>query len=492
MISATLYQWNLRNSRIPLIAAGAMLAVGLAALQAVSLKWSAMLLAVVLMTALAGCKMEAALVLYTFAAFVPIGPFFAVTGRTGYAEGLYVSELVLGLLLIVWATGLVFRTIGNKRLPLHKSPINAPLLLLIGVSVFSFIAAKFTWDYRVPTEHRYNITQVTEIGLLCMPIAAYLLISNSLKDLRWIKAVFFSVLAVGAIGFASDCPWIHLPDFLNIRWTGLLTIPLLSFLYAYIVVHKEFSWKQLLALCLLGLLFAVQFSYTSWVVMWLSASVSLCAISWYRSKRLFAVVISLVLLTCLLRIDLFRGILEAERAEQSLQRFSIWAASLKMVFGRLLWGIGPDNFYPYYSHYYAGVYRTMNVSTPHSNWVQIFVQYGIIGLAAFIWFIVVCFRNLSRLYRRAQKTFEREVLLTALGTFSGMVVISGLGDYIFPARANGGLVNFGITVYLWILLGVAMSLPRSPETEFASNSSTSSLGEPSASDPAERSDKRAG
>jgi O-antigen ligase len=460
VISATSYQLNLKNNRIPLIAAGATLAIGLALLQVVSLTWSAMVLALVLMTALAMCKMEAALVLYALAAFMPIGPFFSVAGRLGYEQGLYPSELLLGLLVFIWGIGLLFHAIRDKKLPISASPINAPLFVLIGASVFSFIAAQFTWDYRVPIEHRYNITQIAEIGLLCMPVAAYLLISNSLKDLRWVKAICCSVLVVGVIGFASDCPWIRLPAFFNIPWTGLLTIPLISFLYAYIVLHKELGLKQLAAACLLALVLAVQFRYLSWVVMWLSVSVSLCAISWYRSRRLFAVVISLALITCLLRIDLFRDILEAERAEQSLERFNIWATSFKMLLSRPLWGVGPDNFYPYYSHHYADFYQTMNVTSPHSNWLQILVQYGIIGLAAFIWFIVACILSLSRFYRQAQGTFEREVLLATLGTFAGMVVISGVGDYIFPTRANGGLTTFGITVYNWILLGIAFGLGR--------------------------------
>ena len=460
MISATSYIENLRNNRIPIILAGAALAVGLGVLQVVSLKWSALVLALILVTVLAICKMEAAMVVYALAAFLPIGPFFAVTGRFGYEQGLYPSELLLGLLAFVWGAGLVFRVIRDKKLPIQRGPIDAPLFLLIGASIFSFIAAQFTWDYNVPTEHRYYVTQITEIGLLCMPVAVYLLISNSLKDLRWAKAMCSAILVVGIVGFASDCPWIHLPAFFNISWTGLLTIPLISLLYAYIVLHREFAWKQLAASCALFLVLVVQFKYMSWVVMWLSASVSLCVISWYRSKKLFATVMCVALLTCLLKMGLFRDLLQAERAGSSLERFDIWASSFKIGFGRLLWGIGPDSFYPYYSHYYANTYQTLNVSSPHSNWVQMFVQYGIIGFIAFVWFIVLCLRSLSALYRRAQGTFEREVLLAATGTFAGMVIISGLGDYIFPARANGGLTTFGITVYNWILLGVAFGLGR--------------------------------
>ena len=470
MISATSYRWNLRDSRIPIIAAGIVLAVGFAALQAVSPKWSAMLLTAVLMTALATYKMEAALVLYTLVAFMPIGPFFSVTGSSGYSEGLYASELVLALLVFVWGVGLLFHTIRDKKLPVNKSPINTPLLLLIGISLFSFIAAQFTWDYRVPTEHRYLVSQITEIGLLCMPIAVYLLVSNSLKELRWVKAVYFSVLAVGVIGFASDCPWIHLPDFFNIRWTGLLSVPLISFLYAYILLHKEFGLKQLAAAGFLALVLAVQFRYLSWVVMWLSASVSLCVISWYRSKKLFAAVMCVALLTCLLRADLFRGVLDAERAERSLDRFNIWGSSIEMLLGRPLWGVGPGNYYPYYTHYFASVYGGATVPSAHSAYVQVLAQYGVLGLGFLCWFIVRATRVLRNSFLQESDVWRKTLFLGTLGTFIAWATISFLGEYLVGTRGNNGLANFGITVYVWILLGVAVSLCRSSETGDVSDS----------------------
>jgi len=422
-----------------------------------SLKWSMALLGLVIMTALAICKMEGAIALYALVAFMPIGPFFAVTGKYGYSEGLYASELMLGLLVFVWVAGLLLHVIRDKELPLQKNPINAPLFLLIGASVFSFIAAKFTWDYRVPTEHRYTITEITEIGLLCMPVAVYLLISNSLKDLRWVKAVFFAVLIVGVIGFASDCPWIHLPDFFNIRWTGLLTIPLISFAYAYVIFQEKPTWKQLLIACLLATLMSVQFAYRSWVVMWLSACVSLCVISWYRSKKLFFAIACVALVTCLLRIDLFREMFASEKAERSLERFGVWGSSIQMIISRPLWGVGPGNYYPYYTHYYASIYGAAQVPSAHSAYIQILAQYGVLGLAFLGWFIVRCFMTLRHAFLRALDPWRKMFMLGTLGVFSAFAAISFFGEYLVGTRGNSGLANFGITVYVWILIGVALS-----------------------------------
>lgn len=460
MIYAVPYQLNTRAVRISLVVVGAVLAISLGVWQVESFKWSAAALAALLFMSLAVFKMEAAIVIFALTAWMSLGPLLTATGRFGYTDGLYSSELMVGLLISVWGARLILITIQRKRIPLQRSPIDLPLFCLIGVAIFSFIAAQFTWDYRVPTAHKYYITQIAEIGLLCMPVAVYLLVSNSLKDVRWVKAVYWSVLAVGALAFCVMCPWIKVPFPFRMFWAGLLPMPLISFLYAYIVLQKKFDSKLLMAICVLAVMLVVQYWYTSWVVMWLSTSVSLCVISWHRSKKLsVAVFCSVALFIVLLKPDLFKSVLAAETAEGSIQRFKIWASCVKIAVARPFWGIGPDNFYPYYSHYYADIFRTLNVSSPHSNYLQILVQYGFLGLGAFLWFLYAGYRMLVRSYREQAATmWEKTVFLGTTGVFAGMACAAGLADYLFPARANGGLLSFGTTVYMWILLGTAVSL----------------------------------
>jgi hypothetical protein len=450
-----------RAAQISLIFVAAVLAISLSMLLSIAPKWTAVGVAVLLFAAIAAFKTEAAIVLYTLTAFVVVGPILAVSGRFGHTDGLYSSELMLGLLALAWGGRLVFQTIREKRVPLRRSEIDLPLLALVSAAVFSFVAALFTWDYTVPTAHRYYITQITEIALMCMPIFVYLLVSNSLHELRWIKAVYRSVLLVGAVGFLIGCPWIKVPVYVRTFWTGLLPVPLISFLYAYIVFQPKLDWKLLVAILVLTVLLVVQFGYLSWVVMWFSTSVSLCVISWHRSRKLFVVVAcSVILFILLLRADLLKQILTAEAAEGSTQRFKIWASCIKMALASPVWGIGPDNFYPYYSHRYADVFGTANVSSPHSNYFQILVQYGFLGLAAFLWFLLRGYRMLVRFHRDAVGPWEKSVFVGATGLFVGMACGAGLADYLVPARANGGLVSFSTTVYPWIVLGLAVSLHR--------------------------------
>jgi len=458
MIFAVSHQPASRARSVLLIVVGVVLAVALSVGQALSPKWAAAALAAMLLMTLAAYKMEAAIVFFALTVFMIIGPVIGVTGRFGHSDGLYTSELMLGLLVLVWGARLLFLAIRDKRLELNSNPINPPLFCLIGVALFAFIAAQFTWDVNVPTEHRYLLRQLTELGMLCMPIAVYLMVSNTIKDIRWAKAVYYAVLAVGVIGFLMSSSLLRMPPFMKPLWRGLLPVPLISFLYAYIMLRKSLDLKLLVAGCALVVLIIFQFTGLAWVVMWLSAAVSICVISWHRSKALSIVLACVVLLLVAFQPDFLTRIYEEETASRSFERIDLWSSIVRMTMRRPLWGIGPGNFYPYYSYRYAQEYSTINVSSPHSNYFQMLVAYGFLGLGCFVWFIITCLRMLKTSLDIARDRWQRTFFLGMNGYFAGMAVIAFLADYLIPTSANGGLATFSITVYTWLLLGVAASL----------------------------------
>jgi O-antigen ligase len=458
MILAASNQSASRARSVLLIVIGVVLALALSVGQALSPQWATAALAAMLLTTLAVCKMEAAIVFFTLTVFMIIGPLVAVTGRFGHSDGLYTSEFMLGLLALVWGARLVFLTIRNKRFPLDHNPINLPLFCLIGSAIFAFIAAQFTWDINVPTEHKYLLRQLTEIGLLCMPITVYLMVSSTIKDVRWAKAVYYAVLAVGVVGFLMCSSILRMPDFFRPQWRGLLPVPLISFLYAYVILRDRFDLKLLMVGTALVVLVVFQFTGLEWAVMWLSTGISLCVISWYRSKRLSIALACAVLLLLALRPGFLTGIYETETASRSFERIDLWSSIVRITMTRPLWGIGPGNFYPYYSYRYALEYGTINVSSPHSNYFQILIEYGFLGLICFVWFIIACVRMLKNSLGLAKDNWQRTFLLGVNGHFAGMAVIAFLADYLIPTSANGGLATFSITVYTWLLLGVAASL----------------------------------
>lgn len=460
MTSVVSHQLNPKLTKVALIAAAAVASMSLGVWQAVAPEQAAIVLLALIYIALAICKLEAAIVVYTLTAFMVIGPVYAVTGRFGYTDGFFTSELMLGLLVLVWGARLLSLAIRNKRVVLNSAPINLPLLCLIATAIFAFIAAQFTWDDTVPIEHRYLLRQVTDIGLLCMPVTACIMVGNVIRGVRWAKAVYGAVLVVGIIGFCVNNHWLRMPGFVRLFWWGLLPVPLISFLYAHVLLREKFDWRLLVAIVALAALLFYQFAFLSWVVMWFSTAISLCVITWHRSKKLAIMLACVVLLLIAYHPSMITRVYETEAAQRSTERIDLWRSAIQMAMRRPVWGIGPGNFYPYYSHHYAKEYGTINVSSPHSNYVQIMVEYGLLGVACFVWFIIACLKMLKDSLALAKTSWQRTFFLGMNGYFAGMAAAAFLADYLVSSSSNSGLASFSTTIYTWLLLGVACGLRR--------------------------------
>ena len=100
-------------------------------------------------------------------------------------------------------------------------------------------------------------------------------------------------------------------------------------------------------------------------------------------------------------------------------RLVVWKGGLATVPARPFQGYGPAGWYRVIG------YRIGTVA-PHSTWLAILVEEGIIGLTLYLGLFVVVFSRLLVL-----PTFERRVSLTLLGTL--MIAITPLGWDVYKA-----------------------------------------------------------
>jgi O-antigen ligase len=94
-------------------------------------------------------------------------------------------------------------------------------------------------------------------------------------------------------------------------------------------------------------------------------------------------------------------------------RLRIWKAGLMAVPGRPFQGYGPAGWYP------AVGLQAGNVA-PHSTWLGLLVEEGLIGLALYLSLYAILLKRLTRL-----PTFERRVGIVLLGTLA--VAVTPLG-----------------------------------------------------------------
>ena len=93
------------------------------------------------------------------------------------------------------------------------------------------------------------------------------------------------------------------------------------------------------------------------------------------------------------------------------------------------------------------------IGTPHNQYLNILVEFGIVGLVAWLVFLVAAWRTGLRIYRDATHPVHRSFALGWLGMFAGMVAGGVTGDFMIHSIRNGGIELFSGYYLQWVLLG---------------------------------------
>jgi len=190
---------------------------------------------------------------------------------------------------------------------------------------------------------------------------------------------------------------------------------------------------------------------------WLSGLIAsmtvVLVVTWYRSKALFAVVLSIILVALFVFPGIYYNIHNESAAGGDFDRFVIWADAFHMFMGvNPILGIGPGNYYPYVLYHNTIWFGQNTYTTAHSNYAQMAAELGLLGLGVFLWVIVGGLR-LGIRAARMRLSEHRWLGIAATALFAGMAAASFFGDYLFPSRGNNGIANFGTTVYTWLIMG---------------------------------------
>jgi O-antigen ligase len=125
-----------------------------------------------------------------------------------------------------------------------------------------------------------------------------------------------------------------------------------------------------------------------------------------------------------------------------------------------VFGVGFGNYH-FYSQLFAirGWYVPLN---SHNNYVDIFIQTGIVGALAFVWFVWEMVILMLRLRRDLEDGFSKGYVNAAIGGFAGMLAVGLLGDWFLPFVYNIGLNGFRASVVGWVFLGGVVALAEFP------------------------------
>jgi O-antigen ligase len=183
---------------------------------------------------------------------------------------------------------------------------------------------------------------------------------------------------------------------------------------------------------------------------WIATLAGLLVVAFYQGKRLvpimgFAVVLVMLLVPSVAErfSDLSTETTRSGAAGNSLVwRFEYWRQALELSENPI---IG------------AGL-RTVQASTdvskePHNDFIRVYVETGLIGLSAYLWFLVSLARNARRSIRRTRSPLEHSVAVGFAGCLAAFLLLSLVSNVISQL------------VILWYFLAFAVAAAAGPRLE---------------------------
>jgi O-antigen ligase len=389
--------------------------------------------------------------LYAVLGAAPLLQLGAFSGRT-ISQGLMMAESLATVLFVVWFV----RRSSRRR---ARAPFELPWLLFALVALTSQFAVMLLPDHRV--EPSAWAVAAAQLLLVLWPIGVYLATAEfvtSTEHLQWLQRAVIGLATAQLVA-----PWLPPPWRPYVGWVWTFGIFASPFAFAATFATRRVPVRLfLVGVAVLPFVRGVQ-DGKAFLYLYVAAGVG--TILWLRSSRLVAVAgatLAAVVLAAVVVVgdDVTRPVRALVAQEQrqmsyggrsgrgqlALDALSIWQEAP-------LLGVGPANSYIY-------MLQRSPIGTPHNQYLNILVEFGVLGLAAWLAFLAFALRTGLRIYRRTVHPAHRTFVLGWLGMFAGMVVGGVTGDFMVHSVRNGGIELFSGYYLQWIMLGGLVAVDR--------------------------------
>lgn len=215
-------------------------------------------------------------------------------------------------------------------------------------------------------------------------------------------------------------------------------------------------WFVPLAMCL-GIVFT--FDRLHWVTMGLTLGIAGIILR----RRAVVFILGAVLLASLLSPTIrFRAVQFADLGSLTSGRDVLWKGASTLISVHPMIGFGPRTFSEIFPFFELLPFR--GVGSWHNDYLQVYMESGLVGLLPLVWLIVATFVYARRLLRSATLSLEQRRLVLSL-----LIALS----LIFLA---GGVIDTHVGIVFRTLLGLlALLLTRTGESSTAQPDSLSGI-----------------
>jgi O-antigen ligase len=366
------------------------------------------------------------------------------------------SRIVASLLVTAGVFGfwIVRMALLDRRVRLRPSRANAPLLAFVGITVVSYLWSNAFRDPMVVAWRTWPLVQLGAMAVMVLLPGAFWLTANLLPNRRWIEALAAIMIVAGMVATVKD--YLALPlAFLQVR-------PLFPMWFAALACSQGLynrrlppAVRGLLLLAVAAHLYYLVFGVMSWVSAWLPPALALMVVVALRSRPLLMLMIVAAIVLVGVNVERLQIAVAEERQTSLFTRLDAYAVNWRVTGKHILFGTGPAGYAVYYMSYFPEL-----AMATHSNYLDILSQTGILGLLAFLVFLVAMGRLALDLWgnTRGRRDFSEGFAAAYAGGLAAMLVAAALGDWVVPFVYTQTIAGFDYALYTWVMLGAAQAL----------------------------------
>jgi len=398
-----------------------------------------------------------------------------LTIGTGTEVSLTAPVLLIPAVALAWLAG----SLGRHSVRLRSSPATLPLLLFVGSSLLSLVAGTAYWDPMVHRPANLVFVQLGQIAIFVLSAVAFLLPAELARDERWLQVATFVFIGTGSIvvlqylipGIWSIGGW----SIAGQANTAMLWTWLGAMAAGQLACNNRLSAAVRLALAavLLGSAYVVWVVQREWLSGWVPFTVAVLAVLWlrvWRSRRTLGIVLAVLLLV--IGVVAYPWLYEhaggKSEEETSLGgRLLLYERTLELVKGHSLLGLGPAAYrhYGFTRWLSLGFGRALYLQpavSSHNNFIDIYAQTGLVGVALFLWFLFEVLRISQPVLRCYTGDFAEGYAVGAVGGLLGTLAAMMLVDWFLPFVYNVGFSGFRTSALAWMFLGGLVALHHGP------------------------------
>ena len=325
------------------------------------------------------------------------------------------------------------------------------------VSIIAFAMGQIPWFVfanQAPLD-----AQIGGFAIYFFLILAMIMTANVLREIRWLKAIVWTFIALGSFYALGRTLHLSFIDRLyqhgvyanSMFWMWLVTLPLSQAIFNN---HLKPRTRILLYGIVAMALYVSLAQQNDWKSGWVPSAVAVAAMVGVKFRKVIPFTIPFVVMVA---AYLAQDLIATDQYSWGT-RIDAWLVVLDISRVSPLIGLGFANYY-----WYAKIFTIRGYAikfNSHSQFVDIIAQTGILGLFCFIWILFEIGRLAWMLMNKLPDGFAKGYSYGVFAGVLGTVMAAFLVDWVLPFAYNIGLDGVRASILPWLFFGGLISIEQ--------------------------------